>query len=82
MFLLPPEWPLNEQNDTSHIPIIHSTSLEEEVERNLSEASQKGKLPICLMEKVLVSKPTILIPFLPLKLILMKYFEIFGWWGK
>ena len=38
-FLLPPERPLNEQNDTSHIPILHPTSLEEEVERNLSEAS-------------------------------------------
>ena len=46
-FLLPPEWPLNEQNDTSHIPISHLTYLEEEeVERNFLEASWKGKLPM------------------------------------
>ena len=45
-FLLPPERPLNEQNDSSRILILHPTSLEEEVERNLSEASQKRKLPM------------------------------------
>ena len=33
-------------DDTSHIPTTHLPSLEEEVERNLSEASWKGKLPI------------------------------------
>ena len=43
-FLLPPVTPLNEHNDTSHIPISQLTSLEE-VERNMSEASRKGKLP-------------------------------------
>ena len=40
-FLLPPENPLNEKIDASHIPI---ESLEEVVERNLSEASRKGKM--------------------------------------
>ena len=45
-FLLPPERPLNEQNDTSHIPIAPLTSLEEVVDRNLSEVSRKGKLPM------------------------------------
>ena len=43
-FLLPPESPLNEQSDASHIPRSSSTSLEEVVERNLSEASSKGKM--------------------------------------
>ena len=43
-FLLPPENPLNEQTDPSHIPIAPIASLEEVVERNLSEASRKGKM--------------------------------------
>ena len=42
-FLLPPEIPMEKSNDTSHIPTIR---LEEEVERNLFEASRKGKLPM------------------------------------
>ena len=45
-FLLTLESPLNEQSDASHIPIAPSTSLEEVVERNLSEASRKGKIPM------------------------------------
>ena len=45
-FLLPPERPINEKNDTSHIPIVQLASLEEEVERNLSKVSRKGKLPM------------------------------------
>ena len=80
-FLLPPERPINEKNDTSHIPIVQLASLEEEVERNLSEVSRKVKTP-CHMEKVLASKLITLIPSLPLKLILTKFFEIFGLWGK
>ena len=45
-FLLPPKRPSDEQNYTSHIPIAPLTSLEAIVERNLSEVSRKGKLPI------------------------------------
>ena len=45
-FLLPPENPLNEQSDASHIPIAPLTLLEEVVERNLSKVSRKGKLPM------------------------------------
>ena len=45
-FLLPPERPVDERNDTSHIPTTQLASLEEEVEINLSKASRKKKLPM------------------------------------
>ena len=44
-FLLPPKRLVDERNDTSHIPITPLASFKE-VERNLSEASRKGKLPM------------------------------------
>ena len=44
--MLPLESPLNEQSDASHIPIPPSTSLEDVVERNLSETSSKRKMPM------------------------------------
>ena len=43
-FLLPPKRPMEECNDTSHIPKTQLTSLEDEVERDMSDAPRKGKL--------------------------------------
>ena len=80
-FLLPPENPLNEQFDASHIPIPPSTSLEEVVERNLFEVSRKGKMPMPL-EKDLVNYWISLKLCPPLKLILVKCSEIFVLYGK
>ena len=45
-FLLPPKKTMEESNDTSHIPTIQLASLEDEVERNMSEASRRGKLSL------------------------------------
>ena len=45
-FLLPTERPIEESNDTYHIPTIQLASLEDEVETNLYESSRKEKLPI------------------------------------
>ena len=72
---------MEESNDTSHIPTIQLASLEDEVERNMSEASRKGNLRMPHGE-FLANRLIILIAFLPLPLILTNFFMIFGLWGK
>ena len=37
---------MEENNDTCHIPTIQLAFLDDEVEKNLSEVSRKGKLPM------------------------------------